>query len=68
MPDGRPAFRLTRCIAPAGSPDLMVTGEDLLHLFLGERMPLDVEDVVIIPLKPGDDRSDIVSDCIYGTT
>ena len=49
----------------AGSPDLVVTGEDILHLFRRERMPLDVEDVFIVPLEPGNDHTDIISDCIY---
>jgi len=35
----------------------MVAGEDLLHLFRGERMPLDVEDVFIVPLESGNDHA-----------
>ena len=45
----------------------MVTGEDFLHLFRCELVPLDMEDVDIIPLKTGNRRSDIVSGCIYET-
>jgi len=67
-PDSR--WNTTKAKRPSsasGSPDLAVAGEDLLHLFRGESTPLDVEDVVVFPLKPGNDHSDIVSDCIYET-
>jgi hypothetical protein len=43
----------------------VVTGENLLHLFRRELVPLDMEDVVIVPLKAGNDSSNIVSNCIY---
>jgi hypothetical protein len=65
MPSGRPALRPVRYSALSGSPDLAVAGEDLLHLFPGESMPLEMEDVVIIPVEPGNDHNAIVSDCIY---
>jgi transcriptional regulator with GAF, ATPase, and Fis domain len=45
----------------------MVTGEDLLHRFRCELVPLDMEDVVIIPLKTGNNHDAIVSGCIYET-
>jgi hypothetical protein len=49
----------------ARSPDLVVTGEDLLHLFRSELVPFDMENVVIIPFKAGNNHRTIVSGCIY---
>lgn len=46
-------------------PCPLVTGKDLLHLIRGELVPLDMEDIVIIPLKPGNHHDSIVSSCIY---
>jgi hypothetical protein len=40
----------------ARSPDLVVAGEDFLHFFRGELVPLDTGDILIVPLKAG---------CIY---
>jgi hypothetical protein len=45
----------------------VVTGENLFHFFRRELMPLDMEDVVIIPLKAGNNHANIVSGCIYET-
>jgi L-alanine-DL-glutamate epimerase-like enolase superfamily enzyme len=45
----------------------VVAGEDLLHLFRGEPVPLDVEDVVVIPLEPGNNHTHIILYCIYET-
>jgi hypothetical protein len=45
----------------------VVAGEDLLYLFRGELVPLDMEDVVIIPLETGNNYNVIVSCCIYET-
>jgi hypothetical protein len=45
----------------------VVTGEDFLHLFRGELVPFDMEDVVIIPFKAGNYHRTIVSVCIYET-
>lgn len=38
---------------------------DFLHLLRGERVPFDMEDVLIIPLKTGNDHKNIVARCIY---
>ena len=43
----------------ARSPDLVVTGEDLLHLFRSELVPFDMENVVIIPFKAGNNHRTI---------
>jgi hypothetical protein len=43
----------------------MVTGKDFLHLVRGEFVPLDMEDVVIIPLETVDRHCPIVAGCIY---
>src|ERR1019366_1440215 len=43
----------------ARSPDLVVTGEDLLHLFRSELVPFDMENVVIISFKAGNNHRTI---------
>jgi hypothetical protein len=45
----------------------VVAGEDFLHLLRGELVPIDMEDVVIIPFKAGNHHRTIVSGCIYET-
>jgi hypothetical protein len=45
----------------------VVTGKDLLHLIRGELVPLDMDDVVIVPLKAENNHNAIVSGCIYET-
>jgi len=42
---------------PACSPDLMIADEDFLHFLQSKLVPLDMEDVVIIPLKAGNDQA-----------
>jgi hypothetical protein len=49
------------------SPDLVVAGKNLLHLIRGELVPLDMDDVVIVPLKAENNHNAIVSGCIYET-
>ena len=45
----------------ARPPDSMVAGENLLHLIRSELVPLDMEDVVIVPFKAGNDHTVIVT-------
>jgi hypothetical protein len=49
----------------AGSPDFVVVGKNFLHLFRSETVPLNMLDVVIVPIKGGNDQIFIVADCIY---
>jgi hypothetical protein len=39
-----------------GSPNLVIARKDLLHLFGRELMPGNVENVVVVPVKPGNDH------------
>ena len=60
--EGQAAFqRLAQCDVSllARSPDLVVTGEDLLHLFRSELVPFDMENVVIISFKAGNNHRTI---------
>jgi len=43
----------------------VVSGENFLDFFRGELVPLDMGDVVIIPLKAGNGHRPIVAGCIY---
>jgi hypothetical protein len=38
------------------SPHLVISGKDFFNLFGGELMPLDMKDVVLVPVKPRNDH------------
>lgn len=59
--------RFAQCdVSPLSrSPDLVVTSENFLDFFRAELVPLDMGDIVIVPLKAGNGHTPIVAACIY---
>ena len=49
----------------ASTPELVDTGKNLLDFVRRKLVPLDMQDIVVVPLKPRDHHTVIVAECIY---